>query len=54
MPLVLAMLVLAWGAAIVVRAVLAWFFHFALFVILAAGGVWLMARLWRPAGNRAI
>jgi hypothetical protein len=49
---VLAVLAFGWGLAVVLRAVLGWLFHVAVFLILAVTGIWLAMRLWDVAKSR--
>ncbi|MDB5736114.1 MAG: hypothetical protein JWN16_2751 [Alphaproteobacteria bacterium] len=44
---VLALIVFAWGAAVLVKAMLGWLLHFAAFAMLVLTGAWLAMRLWK-------
>ena len=45
---VLAIIAFAWGAAIVVKAVLGWLLHFVLLAAMLLTGVWLVTKLLKP------
>ncbi len=49
---VLAIIAFAWGAAVVVKAVLGWLLHFMVLAVLALTGAWLAMRLWKTIQSR--
>ena len=51
---VLAMLVLGWGLAVALKALLGWVFHTLVFVVFLASGVALAVWLWKAAQPRRL
>jgi hypothetical protein len=51
---VLAIIAFAWGAAVMVKAVLGWLMHFVLFAALVLTGAWLVMRLWKNIHIRQV